>query len=458
MHTDGEDDAENPEIDKEVELETLKYNYDFLQKFLKEMKEKQGKEGTEEVRRMARNINMEIEKYVSDLKGNLHNKEENVKGTNADRIEREPTGQGSCTSESEGEQGPREVKPKVRERSRESRSRGPIPIIDNRLIAELEKFEEEAGMNLQDYLHMFERYHEENYKGGSYLWIRQLEKHLTGRALEGFKSVRRAGDEYETVKKKLIEWYAGEQEDRSKEAKERFKSAVVGDGENLLKYTNRLLSLFEVAYPNKVADYSSTILKQFRETISNEARLMLDTQIIAFQMDDRKMLWKDIQKWARLYDKQHKKEDKEVITISLSKNVQSGKKYEEFDNSRRERQDYRGSDHYRKTNSQYNPPGRVNNNQSFKFTRAPNMSLAQRCKFCKRFGHAVETCRKRLGTCYTCGKKGHQSRNCFSKGYRQNRRHNRSLSPGNRRKETDGRGRSLSCQTEEKKNDENLNC
>ena len=119
--------------------------------------------------------------------------------------------------------------------------------LDNRQLPKLEKFNEESTVRLEEYLTRFENYCKQNYKGGEYLWIGELEEMLTGRALEGFRTIRQNDEDYRTTRRKLLEWYEEERELRTARARKRFHNAIIQADESILLYSNRLLSLFKIA-------------------------------------------------------------------------------------------------------------------------------------------------------------------------------------------------------------------
>ena len=62
--------------------------------------------------------------------------------------------------------------------------------MDNRKVPECEKFDEEAGHDLEEFLDEFEDYCKENVKGDSKHWIKELENQLSGETLDAFKSFK----------------------------------------------------------------------------------------------------------------------------------------------------------------------------------------------------------------------------------------------------------------------------
>ena len=135
--------------------------------------------------------------------------------------------------------------------------------LDNRKVPELEPFDENAGIDLEEHIERFEEYYRDSYKGGKHLRLKALEKQLTGRTLEGLRSVKQNDEEYETVKRKLIEWYEGEEDTRKELARRKFEKAAMKSQESTLRYSNRLLQLFKFAHPNKKFDKSQLLINKW---------------------------------------------------------------------------------------------------------------------------------------------------------------------------------------------------
>ena len=212
----------------EEEMGAVNEGWEFVKTFLKGLREKVKGDG--KLDELIDKIDTELDSYVTESKGVrpkkcrmervVHKKDEKSKER---EIKSEKEGSsGDSSSDSRGD----EYEDSYQEWKSEKRkidSGKLVSFFDNRIVPELEDFEE-SGLQLGDYLKVFERYCKDNYRGGRYLWVKQLEKHLTGKSLEGFRMVRQAGDSYEEVREKFMGWYSGEKEIRKKEAKEKFKN------------------------------------------------------------------------------------------------------------------------------------------------------------------------------------------------------------------------------------------
>ena len=140
--------------------------------------------------------------------------------------------------------------------------------LDNRNLPKLGNYDENSGLHLEDYLKRFENYCREMYRGSSDLWIGELEDRLTGRALEGLLTVKQDDEGYKRTKERLLKWYEEERELRVAKARKKFQNAI-------FLYSNRLLSLFKVAYPSKQADKSTNLIYKFQQTVPKAFKNLL---------------------------------------------------------------------------------------------------------------------------------------------------------------------------------------
>ena len=339
--------------------------------------------------------------------------------------------------------------------------------LDTRAVPKLERYSEESGISLTCYLKRFEEYYRDSYKGGEYLMVGELEQQLTGRALEGLRSVKQVGDTYERTKKRLLGWYEEEKGARKQRSRRSFQNMQLKPGESIFSYSNRLQAQFRIAYPNKNSENSSSLIDKFRQTVPKSFRSIVNNQILSLKLKNKKMGYSRLQKCARIYDLDHdhteeeKVEREREVVINLGTNLATERS-----------QQHRS---FNKTNpsppavrANWGNPPRGYNNQPYRFRNnlpyqprqplsesfIPNNSaldLSRTCMFCKRFGHAAEHCRTRLGLCYNCGKKGHIVRDCWMvKGARY-----RSESPNPMRgvqRELQGRSRTVDGRQMRKEN------
>ena len=213
--------------------------------------------------------------------------------------------------------------------------------LDNRTVPSLENFDDDTGLSLEQYFQKFENYCRDNFKGGRDLWIGELEKHLAGKSLEGFRSVRQMSESYEMVKYKLLEWYDEEDEVRRKKAKRKFENARMDTGESLSLYGNRLLTLFKRAFPGKRHETNGTLIDKYRSTIPVSVRNLINSQILSYKLENQQITWTQILKCARVCELESKEvyedeEDDDVVVINFSREAKRKQSWCEEDEERRE--------------------------------------------------------------------------------------------------------------------------
>ena len=317
--------------------------------------------------------------------------------------------------------------------------------LDMRPVPQFDHFDEESGQDLRSYLLKFECYCKENFKGKSYLWTSELERHLKGQTLRNFKLLRDFDDDYEDVKMKLIRWYRDEREIRKAHAKRKFENAKPVPNESFYTFSSRLEKLYKQAYPKHDIERSSTLIQTFKRGVSKQLRSIINKEIREFGIERKKLTWTRIQRCTRFFDLEmidgkeksdYEAENVEEIVINLNNSdsinrsltynrPQKERKY--FHNNRtfnnvtqtvpkyHQQQNYNTNqnDWKRKANayqyernsynSQYKPPS---------FQTPPPLSNAMMCNYCKRFGHDYNSCRKRLQLCFLCNQEGHFYRDC----------------------------------------------
>ena len=174
--------------------------------------------------------------------------------------------------------------------------------IDNRSIPKQEPYREDSGQDFQHYLTRFEEYCKDNFRGRKYLWIPELERHLTGRILEGFHSLRDYDDSYEEMKDKLIRWYKDSKHTRRSKAHKKFENARMKPRESLYLFATRLESLFKSAFPTHRIQKSKTLSNQFIDNIPKSIKQDINSQILTYKIKNKKVTWAFMLKCARLKD------------------------------------------------------------------------------------------------------------------------------------------------------------
>ena len=206
--------------------------------------------------------------------------------------------------------------------------------MDNRRAPKCDKFDEESGLSLEEYLEEFEEYCMENIKGDCKNWIKELESNLSGDLLDALKQFRKYRYSYSKLKKKLLEWYDEMEEARQEEYKNNFEVISHKKGESFYIYASRLERTFSLAFPETDPEYSTKLRKKYIETVPSSFRKMLKSIISYDNHVHKKTKWKEIKRCARQKDlelkatkKKDNKDDSEseeeiIINIGNDQNAQ----------------------------------------------------------------------------------------------------------------------------------------
>ena len=315
--------------------------------------------------------------------------------------------------------------------------------LDNRRVPQLEDFDEKSGEELKEYLQKFEKYCEDNIRGSSNFWVRELEGHLSGETLKAFNSLKDSKDKYHEIKDKLVTWDADIKDIKKKKAKDKFFKMKIEKNEALYLYSNRLEKQFKLAYPKHKTESSKTLIDKFTESVPKNIKKQVKSQIISDKINDRKVHWTSIQKFARYHDveRENEKSDsssQEEIVINLQHNPQPKRdkivtpqmffndrginnRFNKSENQMtREPSNFRGNNNY----PQYQR--NRNNYDNVAKQRYTNMSDSipnvNNCSFCNRMGHTAVYCRLRLKLCFICGKSGHRMEECYFNWHKSHQR------------------------------------
>ena len=286
--------------------------------------------------------------------------------------------------------------------------------LDNRMIPQQDKFDEESGRDFLEYIEQFEEYCQTNFKGHQNLWISELGRHLQGKMLQNYYLLKESCRSYQELKSKLVVWYTDNQEIRSRKCRKKFENAQIKANESVYLYSVRLESLFRVAFPSHSVKRSRTLLSKFKSSIPNSTKHNLKSTIMHNKMRDKEITWKEVQKWARLQDIEEESNDeinKQVkeVTINMSdspqlrpqSNRQPGNINSSKNQVNRSRQP---------TTSHIRANSR--NRQNWLSTNIQRYPYNAKCPVCHRFGHDSSNCRTRRRECFICGDPQHFIKDC----------------------------------------------
>jgi hypothetical protein len=455
------------EIDEEAN--SLLDSWKFVKDFLDQVKGR-GDEGlSDKSREVIKSMNTDLEQFISNKKVNNPDTNKENMGSRQRKVEDDSMSDGSSDEQEETmtvRKDNKNVYKKTKKgfklennnecntNSRKNKDTDDeitslarvLERMDYRTVPELEKYSDNSGQDLIKYLDEFEDYCRQTFKGKTYLWIGELERHLTGRTAEAFKALRQFNDEYVVVKGKLVVWYKDETEVRKARSRQKFEQVTPKSGESIYIYSSRLENLYKTAYPRHDIQFSNTLLYKFKSTISKSVRDIINSQIMSAKLDDKKMTWATAQKCARVYDaeismqKEESKDDEDkeiVINLSNEHTRKQSQPYNQNINVDKRHHNNNDQDnkypvnYYQNSNNQNTirpyqfPPRYINPaeqqrsqyQQRPRFNTPPPHSMSHRCQVCNRFGHSIEDCRTRLRSCFVCGDRNHFVRDCPNRNY-----------------------------------------
>lgn len=355
-----------------------------------------------------------------------------------------------------------------------------LRMFDNRKLPVQEKFDDASGEDLKNYLIKFEKYCECNFRGDRIFWIGELQRHVEGKVLKAFNSIRDVNDTYESLKKKLLEWYNDLKELRTKKNRAKFQNAHYVAGESFYLFSSRLEKIYRVAYPKHNVNKSKVLRDKYVSCLPKSTRKDFNSQIIACKLKNKQINWKTIQRIARFKDVESDKNfaeterddsdtevEKSEIVINVGQekikaaeqelkrvdmNAFQGRVYQasdfssnhnnsggnnnqhyirEFYNQRHynpyynhkpfdQRSQYAPCDADERRHNRFNDDSNSFKVDRIKFNRRPTPNIASKlvtCIYCKRFGHDISICRSKLKQCFRCGGSNHMFRNCQNSNF-----------------------------------------
>ena len=427
-------DGQNPtEVNLEpsntdTEQESIKQNCEYIKSFLNELNQADLSKMSSELKRDI--ISIQDKLVVFKLKKEKTD-EKQVLSESTDTEE-------SDDSSSESDKSTRSTSKKNRRKSENSMLKKIADKLDNRKIPNQEKFDENSGESLKEYMLKFESYCKANIKGSKRFWISELGEHLDKETLKAFKAIRGVNDEYSEVKKKLLEWYTDMKDIRKKRYRDQFNKIRQEKDESLYMLSSRLEKYYRLAYPKHEIEKSDLLAEKYMDTVPRKFKKQLSSQMLSSKMRNKKIVWSEIQRFARYKDaemwkekRQPSDEEKEIIIniehteederrsrterrerkLSTLQYQQQDRDGPSYNNQQKDFQ-YREKPSYQKKYNNESYSNYQSYPRKFQSFRPPAL---MRCAYCNRIGHKIDTCYAKLRKCFICGKEGHFMMDCYQK-------------------------------------------
>ena len=126
------------------------------------------------------------------------------------------------------------------------------------------------------------------------------------------------------LKKKLIDWYEENKENRKRHNFKEFNKMKLKSGEQLALYCCRLENSYKLAYPGHKD--KRFLIQKFSESIPKSAKKLLKNYRMINKMNDKKITWKEVKRCAAIYDceKEMSTDTENEIVVELGQQINKG--------------------------------------------------------------------------------------------------------------------------------------
>lgn len=260
---------------------------------------------------------------------------------------------------------------------------------DSRSVVTPAPFEMDGRVHLSEFLLTYEDYFSKAFKGNAYDKTHLLSTFISGDLLHVFEIKGGRRIPYKAMKDHLLKYYKKQKIGGRNFWQKQLHSAEIKEGESLEIYGMRLTEVAKQAYPDSSKECARHLRHQFLQALPPriiEGISNVEGSLKATSGGKRKYLpFSSLVDLAKdLHRSSASVRPKTVMWTSQTQDK---------------------SDHKDRSVSSYFGSG----DKAIKTSPERDSS---RCSHCKRRGHAVANCWRKLGSCLVCGKQDHQIEDC----------------------------------------------
>lgn len=294
---------------------------------------------------------------------------------------------------------------------------------------ELADFSLGGRESLAQYLSRFEEHCAHVYAGGLDRALPLLKSKFSGRILDVFIACGDVFSPYLTVKSRMLEWAARQEEVGTRSARDRFRRCRKSQGESVALYALRLASVFNDAYPDQDMQTSHELQQHLLDNLPPRAADYLRRQIHYTQeIHGIHLTWRNL---LSLLERERLDEDAMPDTDpSLFYTAEQDLQSRRARSQRRTPASTAGSARRGCSRPVRRREATVEERQCQQHRREHRHSSSSssstgegrslpRCYFCGHPGHLERECRRKQGLCFSCGRPGHYVRDCSSSRLRR---------------------------------------